>query len=32
MLRGLKLEASALGVARLYRDIAGVFILFLGAA
>ena len=27
MLRGLKMEVSALGVARLYRDIVGVFVL-----
>jgi len=27
MLRGLKMEVSPLGVARLYRDIAGVFVL-----
>jgi hypothetical protein len=27
MLRGLKMEVSPLGVARLYRDIASVFVL-----
>ncbi|HYL58868.1 MAG TPA: 2-phospho-L-lactate transferase CofD family protein, partial [Candidatus Acidoferrales bacterium] len=27
MLRGLKMEVSALGVARLYRDIAGLFVI-----
>ena len=27
MLRGLGSEASALGVARLYKDIAGIFVL-----